>query len=90
VPGDGPMLSSAASRSDFTYAELEKLSNQLAHALIETGSSRGDRIGIICTNRCGDRRHIWSDEKPARVMFSVIKCAWIRVLVLPGSVTFAR
>jgi amino acid adenylation domain-containing protein len=29
-----------------TYAELEKLSNQLAHALIETGVVPGDRIGI--------------------------------------------
>jgi L-proline---[L-prolyl-carrier protein] ligase len=29
-----------------TYAELEKLSNQLAHALIEIGVVRGDRIGI--------------------------------------------
>ena len=29
-----------------TYAELEKLSNQLAHALIEIGVVPGDRIGI--------------------------------------------
>jgi len=29
-----------------TYAELEKLSNQLAHALIERGVVPGDRIGI--------------------------------------------
>jgi amino acid adenylation domain-containing protein len=29
-----------------TYAELEKLSNQLAHALIHTGTVPGDRIGI--------------------------------------------
>ena len=29
-----------------TYAELEKLSNQLAHALIEIGVVTGDRIGI--------------------------------------------
>src|SRR5437016_10484482 len=29
-----------------TYAELEKLSNQLAHALIEFGVVPGDRIGI--------------------------------------------
>jgi amino acid adenylation domain-containing protein len=29
-----------------TYAELEKLSNQLAHALVETGVVPGDRIGI--------------------------------------------
>ncbi|PYK44156.1 MAG: D-alanine--poly(phosphoribitol) ligase, partial [Verrucomicrobia bacterium] len=29
-----------------TYGELEKLSNQLAHALIEIGVVSGDRIGI--------------------------------------------
>src|SRR5258705_9061691 len=29
-----------------TYAELEKLSNQIAHALIEIGVVPGDRIGI--------------------------------------------
>src|SRR5215471_6692015 len=29
-----------------TYGELEKLSNQLAHALIEIGVLSGDRIGI--------------------------------------------
>jgi L-proline---[L-prolyl-carrier protein] ligase len=29
-----------------TYAELEKLSNQLAHALVEIGVVPGDRIGI--------------------------------------------
>jgi L-proline---[L-prolyl-carrier protein] ligase len=29
-----------------TYAELEKLSNQLAHALIKIGVVTGDRIGI--------------------------------------------
>src|SRR5437762_11261221 len=29
-----------------TYAELEKLSNQLAHALLEIGVVPGDRIGI--------------------------------------------
>jgi amino acid adenylation domain-containing protein len=29
-----------------TYAELEKLSNQIAHALIQTGVVPGDRIGI--------------------------------------------
>jgi amino acid adenylation domain-containing protein len=29
-----------------TYAELERLSNQLAHALIQTGTVPGDRIGI--------------------------------------------
>ncbi len=29
-----------------TYAELEKLSNQLAHALIESGVAPGDRVGL--------------------------------------------
>src|SRR5438045_7136005 len=29
-----------------SYGELEKLSNQLAHALIEIGVVSGDRIGI--------------------------------------------
>src|SRR5207245_9804830 len=29
-----------------TYADLEKFSNQLAHALIEIGVVPGDRIGI--------------------------------------------
>ena len=29
-----------------TYAELERSSNQLAHALIECGVVRGDRVGI--------------------------------------------
>jgi amino acid adenylation domain-containing protein len=29
-----------------TYAELERLSNQLAHALIQTGVVPGDRVGI--------------------------------------------
>src|SRR5207245_9411642 len=29
-----------------TYAELERLSNQLAHALIQTGAVPGERIGI--------------------------------------------
>jgi len=34
----------------FTYAEIDKVSNQLAHTLIELGIKRGDRVAIYIEN----------------------------------------
>jgi amino acid adenylation domain-containing protein len=58
-----------------TYAELEKLSNQLAHALIQIGVVRGDRIGI------------YLHKSPAAIasIFGILKTAACYVPVDPNA-----
>ena len=59
-----------------SYAELEKLSNQLAHALIEIGVVPGDRIGIYLTQiALRNRRPVWSYENRSVLCSGRSKCS---------------
>src|SRR3990172_11173363 len=58
-----------------TYQELEQTSNKLAHALIETGVSRGDRVGIYMTKSISSIVSI----------FGILKAGGIYVPIAPDA-----